>query len=188
MITTDDPEIAERARRLRSHGASVSALSRHESRGLVFEEYAELGFNYRMSDVQAAIGVAQLAKLDGLLARRRAIADRYDRAFASLRDVLRPARPAYAAHAFQSYGLALTPECRHERDEVLRQLIEAGISCRRGIPPIHLEPLYRQRYGAISLPVTEEVASRSLFLPMYASLSEADQARVVDVVTRTLTP
>ena len=79
MITTDDPEAAERARRLRSHGASVSALSRHEARGLVFEEYAELGFNYRLSDVQAAIGVAQLSKLDGLLARRRAIADRYDR-------------------------------------------------------------------------------------------------------------
>ena len=187
MITTDDPEVAERARRLRSHGASVSALSRHEARGLVFEEYAELGFNYRMSDVQAAIGVAQLPKLDGLLARRRAIADRYDRTFRSLPEVQRPSRPGYAGHAFQSYGLVLTPACRHERDAVLRALIEAGISCRRGIPPIHLEPLYQDRYGVTSLPVTEEVASRALFLPMYASLTEADQDRVVDAVARILT-
>jgi dTDP-4-amino-4,6-dideoxygalactose transaminase len=70
---------------------------------------------------------------------------------------------------------------------VLRGLIDAGISCRRGIPPIHLEPLYKERFGLTSLPVTEEVASRSLFLPMYASLSEADQDRVVDAVARILT-
>jgi len=186
MITTDDPDVAERARRLRSHGASVSALSRHEAKGLVFEEYAELGFNYRLSDVQAAIGVAQLPKLDGMLSRRRAIADRYDGAFGTLREVRPPARPSYAGHAFQSYGLVLTPECRHQRDDVLRALIDAGISCRRGIPPIHLEPLYRDRYGVTSLPVTEEIASRSLFLPMYSSLTEADQDRVVDTVARTV--
>ena len=187
MITTDDAEVAERARRLRSHGASVSALSRHEAKGLVFEEYAELGFNYRMSDVQAAIGVAQLSKLDRLLARRRAIADRYDQSFRPLHEVQRPSRPSYAGHAFQSYGLALTPACRHGRDDVLGALIDAGISCRRGIPPIHLEPLYKDRYRLTSLPVTEDIASRSLFLPMYASLSEADQDRVVDTVTRILT-
>jgi perosamine synthetase len=187
MITTDEPEVAARARRLRSHGASVSALSRHEAKGLVFEEYAELGFNYRMSDVQAAIGVAQLAKLDRLLARRRAIADRYDWLFQPLREVRRPTRPDYAGHAFQSYGLVLTRDCRHERDDVLRALIDAGISCRRGIPPIHLEPLYTNRYGVTSLPVTEEIASRSFFLPMYSSLAEADQGRVVDAVARILT-
>ena len=187
MITTDDFEVAERARRLRSHGASVSALSRHESKGLVFEQYGELGFNYRMSDVQAAIGVAQLPKLDGLLARRRAIADRYDAAFGTLREARLPARPAYAGHAFQSYGLVLTPECHLHRDEVLSALIDAGISCRRGIPPIHLEPLYRERFGSTSLPVTEDIASRSLFLPMYASLTEGDQDRVIDAVARILT-
>src|SRR4029077_6840969 len=70
MVTTDDAELAEQARRLRSHGASVSAVSRHHAKGLVFEEYRELGFNYRLSDVHAAIGVAQLSKLDALLARR----------------------------------------------------------------------------------------------------------------------
>jgi perosamine synthetase len=183
MLTTHDPAFAERARRLRSHGASVSALSRHEAKGIVFEEYRELGFNYRMSDVQAAIGIAQLPKLEGLLARRRAIADRYDAAFRSLRDVQVPARPPYAEHAFQSYGLLLTSACHHDRNDLLRALVDRGISCRRGIPPIHLEPLYLNRYGPASLPVTEEVASRSIFLPMYSSLAEADQERVVDAVT-----
>ena len=186
MLTTTDRDIAERARRLRTHGASVSALSRHEARGVVFEEYAELGFNYRMSDVHAAIGAAQLPKLDGLLARRRTIADRYDEAFRRLSAVQLPARPPYAEHAFQSYGLLLTPACRLDRDDVLRALVDRGISCRRGIPPIHREPLYRDRFGPASLPVTEEVASRSLFLPMYASLTAADQDRVIDVVAGVL--
>jgi perosamine synthetase len=187
MLTTHDPAFAERARRLRSHGASVSALSRHEAKGLVFEEYRELGFNYRMSDVQAAIGIAQLPKLEGLLARRRTIADRYDAAFRPLREVQVPARPPYAEHAFQSYGLLLTSACRHDRNDLLRALVDRGISCRRGIPPIHLEPLYLDRYGPASLPVTEEVASRSLFLPMYSSLAEADQERVIHTVTDLLT-
>src|SRR6185295_1160266 len=102
MITTDDAAIAERARALRSHGASVSALSRHRAKGVIFEEYRELGFNYRLSDVQAAIGIAQLPKVDRLLARRRQLADRYDRAFRTLAQVQVPARPPYAEHAFQS--------------------------------------------------------------------------------------
>jgi len=187
MLTTDDAEAAERARRLRSHAASVSAVSRHEAKGLVFEEYRELGFNYRLSDVHAAIGVAQLSKLDAHLARRRAVAERYNAAFAKLPQLAIPARPAYADHAYQSYGVMLTRECRRERDAVLRALVDAGISCRRGIPPIHLEPLYVDRFGRSMLPVTEEVASRSIFLPMYASLPESDQRRVVDAVAEIVT-
>jgi len=187
MITTDDAEIADRARRLRSHGASVSAWSRNASNGVVFEEYRELGFNYRMSDIQAAIGVAQVPKVPRLLALRRAAADRYDAAFRELRQLQVPARPAYADHAFQSYGIRLTGECGRHRDSVLRALVDRGISCRRGIPPIHLEPLYRDRFGPISLPVTEDVASRSLFIPLYASLSESDQDRVIVAVREIVT-
>jgi len=190
MLTTNDGDIAERVRRLRSHGASISALSRHQAKGLVFEEYVELGYNYRMSDLQAAVGIEQLQKLDRLLGRRRAIADRYNEAFGAppLNEMLRiPARPPYASHAYQSYGLYLTSECRCERDALLRELVELGISCRRGIPPVHLEPLYAKRCGSISLPVTEDVAARSIFLPMFASLSDADQRRIIDAVTGIVT-
>jgi dTDP-4-amino-4,6-dideoxygalactose transaminase len=182
MITTDDADIAAHARTLRSHGASVSDLSRYSTKGLVFEEYHELGFNYRMSDVHAAIGLAQMPKLDARLALRRAIADRYDAAFKGLPAVRVPAHPAYAGHAYQSYGLFLTADCRQERNDVLRALVDRGISCRRGIPAAHLEPLYVNRFGRATLPVTEEVSKQSLFLPMYASLDEDDQRRVIDAV------
>jgi perosamine synthetase len=182
MLTTDDAALADRARRLRSHGASVSDHARHQAKGLVYEEYVELGYNYRMTDVQAAIGLEQMRKLDGFLARRKHIARRYDEAFGPLQGVQVPAHPPYASHAYQSYGIRLLPECRADRDQVLRDLAALGISCRRGIPPIHLEPLYRDRFGRVSLPVTEDVAARSIFLPIFASLSSGDQQRVIDAV------
>jgi dTDP-4-amino-4,6-dideoxygalactose transaminase len=125
-------------------------------------------------------------KLDRLLASRQAVAARYDAAFGNLRGVQLPARPVYAEHAFQSYAIRLLPECGVDRDHLLRQLVEVGVSCRRGIPPIHLEPLYRDRAGVGPLPITEEVASRSVFLPIFASLADADQARVIDAVVRLL--
>lgn len=187
MLTTDDSAIAGRARRLRSHGASVSDLLRHQAHGVVYEEYRELGYNYRMTDVQGAIGIEQLKRLDDLLARRRAVAARYDRAFDSLAQLQTPARPDYADHSFQSYAIRLLPGCRVDRDQAMRELVDLGISCRRGIPPIHLEPLYQERFGRTSLPVTEEVAERSIFLPMFSSLGEDDQARVIDAVTRIVT-
>jgi perosamine synthetase len=182
MLTTDTAELAEHARRLRSHSASVSAVTRHEARGVVFEQYRELGFNYRMTDVQAAIGLEQLRKLDRLQARRQEIAERYNAALASVTTIQTPVQPPYAGHAYQSYGIRLTPGCPIERDDLLRELAGLGISCRRGIPPIHLEPLYAERVGRISLPRTEEVAARSLFLPIFPSLSDADQGRVIDAV------
>jgi perosamine synthetase len=186
ILTTDDVAIADHAKQLRSFAASVSDHVRHEAKGIVYEEYRELGYNYRMTDLQAAIGIEQLVKLDRLLARRQAVAARYDEAFAGLRGVQLPARPAYAEHAFQSYGIRLLPECAVDRDDLLRQLVEGGVSCRRGIPPIHLEPLYRDRAGVAPLPITEEVARRSVFLPIFASLADADQARVIDAVVRLL--
>ena len=187
MLTTDDAAAAERARRLRSFAATVSDHARHQAKGMVYEEYRELGYNYRMTDVQAAIGIQQLAKLDRLLARRRAIARRYDEAFAPIAGLQTPARPPYADHAYQSYGLRLLPGCGVDRDDLLRNLVNQGISCRRGIPPIHLEPLYRGRFGSVSLPVTERVAAESIFLPMFASLSEVDQQRVIDAVVEAAT-
>ena len=167
----------------------MSDLDRHQAQGLVYEEYRELGYNYRMTDIQAAIGIEQLKRLDDLLARRRAVATRYNTAFCKVEQIQTPAEPAYATHSYQSYAIRLRPGRRDipaRRDDMMRELIAAGISCRRGIPPIHLEPLYRGR-GRVSLPVTEAIAAESIFLPMYASLTEADQARVIDTVIRLVT-
>jgi perosamine synthetase len=187
MLMTDDAALAEHARQLRSHGASVSDHARHQAKGLVYEEYRELGYNYRMTDLQAAIGLAQLPKLERFLQRRRAIAARYNAAFSSVPEFQVPARPAYAEHAYQSYAVILTDRCGLDRDEAMRALADCGVSCRRGIPPIHLEPLYRDRVVTAALPVTEKVAARSIFLPIFAALSDADQARVIDAVTGLVT-
>jgi perosamine synthetase len=189
MVLTDDGAIADHVRRLRSHGASVSDLDRHRAQGLVYEEYHELGYNYRMTDIQAAIGLEQMKRLDDLLARRRAAAVRYNTAFCRVEQIQTPAEPAYARHSYQSYAIRLRPGGRDvaaRRDEAMRELIAAGVSCRRGIPPIHLEPLYRDRNRA-PLPVTEAVAADSIFLPLYASLPESDQARVIETVIRIVT-
>jgi perosamine synthetase len=186
MLVSDNAAMAERARRLRAHGMSLSDLTRHRADRVLFEEYDELGYNYRMTDLQAAIGIEQLAKLDALLARRQTLALRYDDAFRTLADVQTPARPSYADHSYQSYAIRLLPGCQIDRDDLLRTLVEAGISCRRGIPPIHLEPLYRERTGPTSLPITEDVAGRSVFLPIFASLSDDDQAFIIDRVTTAL--
>src|SRR5262245_28658768 len=153
MLTTDAAAVAERVRQLRSFAASVSDRARHEARGVVFEEYHELGYNYRMTDLQAAIGIDQLAKLDRLLAARARVAERSDRAFAPLPDVEVPARPAYASHTYQTYGIRLRGRTAADRDAMIRALVERGISCRRGIPPVHLEPLYASRFGRPSLPI-----------------------------------
>jgi perosamine synthetase len=181
MLLTDDARVADRVRTLRSHGASVSDLDRHRARGLVYEEYRELGYNYRLTDIQAAIGIEQMKKLDELLARRRAVAARYNAAFCKTDRVQIPAQPPYAQHSYQSYAIWLRGDASAMRDDVLRALIDAGITCRRGIPPIHLEPLY-VAHGRVSLPITEAVAAGSIFLPIYASLTQTDQDRVIDSV------
>jgi perosamine synthetase len=187
MLTTDDDSVARHVRLLRSHGASVSDLERHKAHGVVFEEYRELGYNYRMPDIQGAIGIEQMKRLDDLLARRRAVAERYNSAFREVEQIETPVEPEYARHTYQSYLIRLRANVGVSRDELIGKLVERGISCRRGIPPIHLEPLYHQRRGSVSLPVTEAVSAESVFLPMFASLPEADQARVIDAVVNIVT-
>jgi perosamine synthetase len=186
MLLTDDAAVASHVRTLRSHGASVSDLDRHRAQGLVYEEYRELGYNYRMTDIQAAIGIEQMKRLDDLLARRRAVASRYNAAFCRIEQLQVPAQPPYAQHSYQSYLIRLRHDADIDRDEMMRGLIASGVTCRRGIPPIHLEPLYAARDRA-SLPITEAVAAGSIFLPMYASLTESDQARVIDAVIGAVT-
>jgi dTDP-4-amino-4,6-dideoxygalactose transaminase len=186
MLLTDDARVADHVRTLRSHGASVSDLERHRAQGLVYEEYRELGYNYRMTDIQAAIGIEQMKRLDDLLARRRAIAARYNTAFCKIEDLQIPAEPSYARHSYQSYVVRLRRNAPIRRDDTMRALIGAGVTCRRGIPPIHLEPLYLA-HSRVSLPITEAVSAGSIFLPMYASLTDADQDRVIDAMIRAVT-
>jgi len=178
MITTDDAEWAARLRRLREHGMNASAAQRHASNKPVLESYLEVGYNYRMTDVQAAIGLVQLGKLDAMIARRRELAARYD---ALLRGVagLTPVRdPAHGHSNFQSYWVQLDEDFPVGRDDLLAALAEAGISARRGIMASHLEPAY-DGHPCAPLPVTERISRDSLILPLFHTMTEAQQDRVV---------
>src|SRR6266568_4593304 len=156
MITTDDDALAERARRLRAHGMSVSDLERHKADRVIIEEYNDLGFNYRMTDIQASIGLVQLRRLPELLRIRRERAKRYDQELSEIRGLRVPFVPPYAEHTYQSYCLRLTKDCRLGREELMTNLLRRGIATRRGVMASHLEKTYTDRIGKVSLPVTEE--------------------------------
>lgn len=180
MITTDDDAFAEEARILRSHGASVSDLVRHEALGTVVASYPEVGYNYRMTDMQAAMGVEQMKKLPWILQRRHEIAQFYDQKLAELEEVEPPFVPEHSVHSYQSYLIRLVANGKIDRDELLRGMAARGISCRHGIAPLHLEPYYRALYGETHLPVTEEVSRTTIFLPIYPTLTEAELHYIVD--------
>jgi dTDP-4-amino-4,6-dideoxygalactose transaminase len=181
MITTDDAEWAARLRRLREHGMNASAAQRHASSTPILESYLEVGYNYRMTDVQAAVGLVQLGKLDQIVGRRRALAARYG---ALLQDVpgLTPVRdPGYGQGNFQSYWVLPDRDFPVGRDALLAALADAGISARRGIMASHLEPAYRG-HPAGPLPVTERISRDSLILPLFHTMTDAQQDRVVAVL------
>ncbi|MFG2696234.1 DegT/DnrJ/EryC1/StrS family aminotransferase [Kitasatospora sp. NPDC048407] len=182
MVTCRDGELAARLRRLREHGMSVSAAERHSGAGgaAVLETYDEIGFNHRMTDVQAAIGLVQLGKLPAMVARRRELASAY-------RELLGPelggrlvGDPAHGTSNFQSLWLLL-PEGAPERGQVLASLAAEGVSARRGIMAAHLEAPYKGS-SRVGLPVTELLTSRTLILPLYHSLTGEQQERVVEAL------
>jgi perosamine synthetase len=185
MVTTDDPAWAVRLRRLREHGMSVSASDRHASGQVAPEEYLETGFNYRMTDVQAAIGLVQLSRLDGMVARRRELAARYQEALADVPGLRTVRDPDWGTTNYQSFWLLLPDDAPISRNDLLGSLAAAGISARRGIMAAHLEPAYAGHpHGR--LPVTEHLTARSLVLPLFHDLSTSDQDQVVDAVRNAL--
>jgi dTDP-4-amino-4,6-dideoxygalactose transaminase len=181
MLVTHDAEVAARLRRLREHGMNVSAADRHKSSQPVLESYLEVGFNYRMTDVQAAIGLVQLGKLAALVHRRRMLAERYTELLAGLPGVVTAADPDYGQTNYQSYWVALPDDFPVSRDELLRLLADEGISARRGIMAAHLEPAYAD-VPARPLPVTEQRSRNSVVLPLFHELTEEDQHRIVSVL------
>jgi len=185
MITTDDDALADRARRLRAHGMSVSDLERHRSDHVIIEAYDELGFNYRMTDIQASIGLVQLRRLDELLSVRRAKAKRYNEELSEIGGIEVPYVPPYAEHTYQSYCLRLTKGTL-DREVLMTNLLRRGIATRRGVMASHLEKTYTSRYGGLSLPVTEEATRTTMLIPLYATMSVEEQTYVIDALREEL--
>ncbi|MFN8635097.1 MAG: DegT/DnrJ/EryC1/StrS family aminotransferase [Chloroflexota bacterium] len=184
LIATDDDAAAERLRGLRSHAVSTSAFARHASGTTDIEEYREVGWNYRMTDIQAAVGLVQLRRLDGILAERRRLAERYSAILGRDPRITVPYSPPDRPHTYQSY--CIWPRGGAPRAEVMAQLADRGIATRRGVMASHLEPFYREMYPGLSLPVTEAASAETLLLPLYVGMTEADQDEVIDALLAAL--
>jgi dTDP-4-amino-4,6-dideoxygalactose transaminase len=184
LITTDDDAAADLLRRVRSHAASTSDLARHQSGTTEIEEYRELGYNYRMTDIQAAIGLVQFGRLESILADRRRLARRYTALLADENRLEPPYEPAGHRHTYQSYCVRL--RTARPRGEIMAELAAEGIATRRGVMAIHLEPYYRDRMPHVSLPVTERATAKTLLLPLYAGMTEAEQDTVVTALRQAL--
>jgi perosamine synthetase len=179
MVTVDDADWATRLRRLREHGMNVSAADRHASAQPVLEAYLETAYNYRMTDIQAAVGLVQLGRLAGLVEQRRQLAARYQELLAGIGGLVPVRDPAYGTSNFQSFWVLLDgfPVAR---DEVLSVLAARGVSARRGIMAAHLEPAYAGA-GHGPLPVTERITRESLIL-LHHKLTEDDQDYIAGIL------
>jgi dTDP-4-amino-4,6-dideoxygalactose transaminase len=181
MITTSSEEWADRLRGLREHGVSLrlGRLGRHL--GLPIEGYVETGFTGRMTDIQGALGLAQLAGLDDLVMRRRELAVQYQDAFSDVSGLRCVADPRYGTTNYQSFWILLDDWFPLRRDELMQMLAEYDIASARGVRAAHLEPECA-RFANRALPVTERLASHSLILPLFPDLTPADQERIIGAV------
>jgi len=178
MIAVHDRAVAERLRRLRQHSMDLSTLDRHRARDVVVEHYPEPGWNARMTDLQAAVGLCQLDVLDTILAERRRLALRYSELLAGLPSIELPHTPAYAVRAWQSYPVRIGAWVPGGAEGVMRTLLRDGIATRRGVMAIHLEQAYRE--PGVDLPRTEAAAREVVLLPLFPGLADDAQDYVVE--------
>jgi perosamine synthetase len=157
----------------------VSDLTRHNSSTVVNESYGEIGYNYRMTDMQAALGLVQLRRLDDMLAKRRELALRYSSRLRQLTWLALPQEPDGVRHNFQSYMVRLSNDAPITRDQLMQQLLDRGVSSRRGIMAIHREAPYRADWESL-LPVTNMVTDTTLVLPLFHEMTDEDQDYVIE--------
>lgn len=185
MITTDDPDIASRLRRFRHHGMSIPDLERHTSQQVVIEQYLEVGYNYRMTDLQAAMGIVQMEKLSGIIKKRQHIAESYNRAFSNIGYLHVPVIPEYVTlHNYQSYWLEILDNSPVSRPDLMQSLLKRGISTRRGIMAIHKEPCYLM-YN-VTLIETERITAKTIILPLYPSMTDEETRHVISSISEIL--
>ena len=186
MLTTSDSRIDQRLRLLRQHGMSVPDAVRHAAPTVIFEDYPIVGFNYRMTDIQAAIGREQLKRLPAIVARRRELAERYTAAFRGDPHIVPPTEPAWARSNWQSYAVLVAPE---RQRVIMQRLLDEGISTRRGVMNAHREAAYPPgTWRAPAALTRSEVAQNStIVLPLFHQLTLEDQDRVIDALRRAVT-
>lgn len=187
MITTSRKDYYERLKLLRQHGMSVNDRVRHEADKLIFEEYLEVGYNYRMTDIQAAVGILQLEKLDWIVKERRKIAAVYNEAFSHISGIILPREEDGFYSNYQSYSVYLSKDCSINRNTLMQGLLDAGIASRRGVMTIHRERAYEQSEQDV-LPVSEDMNDSSIILPLFVPMAPEEVQQVVDVFLRLISP
>jgi dTDP-4-amino-4,6-dideoxygalactose transaminase len=179
MLTTTDAKLDATFRLLRHHGMTVSDAARHGSNQVVFEEYAVPAFNYRMTDIQAAIGRVQLSRLPAIVERRRAIAAKYGELLRGIPGIIPAIEPAWARTNWQSYTVRLVPPLDQRR--VMQRMLDDGVSTRRGVMNAHREPAYPAGTWRAPGPLTrsEQAQDTVIILPLYHQMTGDEQQRVV---------
>jgi len=179
MIAVQDPAVAAQLRFLRQHAMDVSDLARHSATDVVIESYPERGWNYRMTDMQAALGLCQMDALDEILERRTRLAARYTEALAEMPALHAPYDPPHSERTWQSYSVRVDARSPISRTDLMRRLLADGIATRRGVMAIHQEASYA-REGGFDLPHTDAAAADVLMIPLYAGLTDDEQDYVVE--------
>ncbi len=185
MLTTNNEELADRVRLLSLHGLSKNAWNRYSEKGSAEYQVLAPGFNYAMTDIQAAIGIHQVRKLAGFQERRAEIARMYDERFADLTEVIRPPVLDHIDHAWHLYPIRLHfDQLSINRDEFIVELRERGIGTSVHFIPIHLHPYYRQALdlGPGDFPIAEKIYESLISLPIYPKMQDSDVERVASAV------
>jgi perosamine synthetase len=178
MITTNSESYYSRLKLLRQHGMSINDRVRHESKKIIFEDHIEIGFNYRMTDIQASVGIKQLEKLDWIVQERRKIAFTYHQAFSDIDFIQLPLEQNGYFSNYQSYSIYLKEQCPIHRNSLMQNLLDNGIATRRGIMTTHRESAYRSHYN-VNLPISELLQDRSIILPLYVPMNQVDVEKVI---------
>jgi dTDP-4-amino-4,6-dideoxygalactose transaminase len=189
MLTTANPEYDRKFRLWRQHSMSVTDSVRHGSKQVIYESYPEVGFNYRMTDMQAAVGREQLKRLPDIVARRRALAAGYTQALDKLDGMRAPVEPDWARSNWQSYCVTLPDHL--DQQEFMQGLLDRGISTRRGIMNSHLEPAYAAEAShRVSGELQNSVSAqnRTVILPLFVQMTDAELEEVVDAIGAGLAP
>jgi dTDP-4-amino-4,6-dideoxygalactose transaminase len=180
MIATNREDFYNRLKLLRQHGMSVNDRVRHEAKKIVFEDHVEVGYNYRMTDIQAAVGIKQLEKLDWIVEERRKIASAYNEALKDLSFLQLPLEREGCFSNYQSYSIYLKKSCPIDRNTLMQKLLDSGIASRRGIMTSHRETAYKKESMAVSLPVSEDLQDNSIILPLYVPMQDRDLKFIID--------
>lgn len=182
MLTTTNPEWDKQFRLWRQHGMSVPDTVRHGAKQVIFESYPMLGYNYRMTDIQAAVGREQLKRLPEIVERRRYLAQRYQEQLSDVPGLKLPTEPNWAKSNWQSYCVRLPEQCKQV--QVMQAMLDAGISTRRGIMCAHREEAYQIEAWSCSrdrLTESEGATDRAIILPLFHQMTEAEQERAIAV-------